>query len=1142
MKLIISSCRLIGRRVTDASAGRGGSQGEVSGEASVPSEVAAAISDYGDLVARKLRPIGRDADVVPEREEQIREPIAALLTRAGRRLGQDVLLYGEVKLRKLRARPDFGVDVAGRQAGFLEIKAPGRGVPPGIRHMSLNEKRQWESLKALPNLVYTDGTTWAHYTYGMQDAIAVMEGDLYTAGPRLRAADAGFMKVVEKLLFGAPRAQDSLKGVVGTAARLCRLMRDEVRAIIKKEGADPERRRQFSRLANDWQGMLFPNLRLEDFPDAYAQTVTFGMLLACASGVTFEGKSIGDISDQLAKHHPLMGRALFVLTRPAAEQELTVPEVLRGVLAPVRWETLKGGKTPYWVMYEDFLREYDRALQRETGSYYTPDLVARFMTEFTDQVLKGPMNLPRGFASEEVTAVDPAMGTGTFLVEILRCAAATIASEQSEEARPPYLRAMYRNRLIGLERQAAPYAVAELRMHQALKSYKTEVPESSCRYLADTLDDPNARVLDYPELFEDFRYSREGANRVKLDTRVMAVITNPPWRERAAKREPAEWITRPREKGKPPDMSRPSLDDFREDDDLAFKLANQYAYFWRWATWKAFDAHPDHPKGIVAFITPSAYLTSRAFSGMRSYLRRTADDGWIINLSPEGHRPKTGTRIFPTVQHRICIAVFARYGKPQPDNPARIRYTEVAGTSQEKTAALTIGNVGPEGSQWELCREGWTDPFIPMADEWLALPDLGDLLPWHHSGIKPNRAWVYAPDSQTLRRRWNKLIAASASQKDDLLKASRDRDSNTRPAGDPAVPGNLVPLSLQRPGTPRIERVAFRSFDRQFLILDQRVVDYPRSELWAVAGTSQVFLTTSHDQQITSGPALTFTTHVPDTHHFEGRGGQVIPLYRDTGKRRPNLAPDLLRSLSGRLGVTVTPEDLLAYIAAVAAHPGYTRRFRRDLRVPGVRIPLTASSVLWREGVSLGRNVLQAHTYGRALHDPQAGRPPEPPRLPPGRRPIVRASPATLPAKVTYEQAAQEIRFGNGVIAQVPPEAWNYSVGDMNVVRKWFDYRLQGSRHAGPSSAPDVKRSPLDSDRAREWGPQFADDLNDLLHVIGILIELEPAQNALLDAIVGTPLITVNDLKASGVLPVPEILRRPPGIRPAPTLIAANDD
>ncbi len=235
------------------------------------------------------------------------------------------------------------------------------------------------------------------------------------------------------------------------------------------------------------------------------------MLLACASGVTFEGKSIADISDQLAKHHPLMGRALLVLTNPVAEQELTVLGVLREVLAPVQWEGLKGTTSAYWLMYEDFLREYDPALRRETGSYYTPDLVARFMAEFTDLVLKQSMGVPRGFASEEVTAVDPAMGTGTFLVEILRCAARTItASRARRPCRPTCVTCTGtassawkgRQHLCGRRSSDAPGAAG----------LQDRDPRASCRYLADTLDDPSAQVLDYPEL------SRTSASRGKEPT------------------------------------------------------------------------------------------------------------------------------------------------------------------------------------------------------------------------------------------------------------------------------------------------------------------------------------------------------------------------------------------------------------------------------------------------------------------------------------------------------------------------------------------------------------------------------------------------------------------------------------------------
>src|ERR1017187_2792625 len=103
-----------GRRVTGSSADRRDAGPPSGGNSPIPPEIAAAISDFGEVTARKLRRIGRDEDCVPQPEEQLREPMAALLTRAGRRLGQDVLLYGEVSLRSLKARPDFGVDVGGR--------------------------------------------------------------------------------------------------------------------------------------------------------------------------------------------------------------------------------------------------------------------------------------------------------------------------------------------------------------------------------------------------------------------------------------------------------------------------------------------------------------------------------------------------------------------------------------------------------------------------------------------------------------------------------------------------------------------------------------------------------------------------------------------------------------------------------------------------------------------------------------------------------------------------------------------------------------------------------------------------------------------------------------------------------------------
>jgi hypothetical protein len=36
---------------------------------------------------------------------------------------------------------------------------------------------------------------------------------------------------------------------------------------------------------------------------------------------------------------------------------------------------------------------------------------------------------------------------------------------------------------------------------------------------------------------------------------------------------------------------------------------------------------------------------------------------------------------------------------------------------------------------------------------------------------------------------------------------------------------------------------------------------------------------------------------------------------------------------------------LLAYIAAIVAHPGYTQLFARDLTIPGIRVPLSTDEL-----------------------------------------------------------------------------------------------------------------------------------------------------------------------------------------------------
>lgn len=124
----------------------------------------------------------------------------------------------------------------------------------------------------------------------------------------------------------------------------------------------------------------------------------------------------------------------------------------------------------------------------------------------------------------------------------------------------------------------------------------------------------------------------------------MVVLGNPLYRTRAIRQ--GKWALD--KEGR----QRSLLDDFEEADQgkYEYKLHDLAVYFWRWSLWKAFESTSD-ARGIVAFITTSAYLDGPGFAGMRRYLREHTDFGWIIDLSPEGDWSPVRTRILPSVAH-----------------------------------------------------------------------------------------------------------------------------------------------------------------------------------------------------------------------------------------------------------------------------------------------------------------------------------------------------------------------------------------------------------------------------------------------------------------------------------------------------------
>ncbi len=307
-------------------------------------------------------------------------------------------------------------------------------------------------------------------------------------------------------------------------------------------------------------------------------------------------------------------------------------------------------------------------------------------------------------------------------------------------------------------------------------------------------------------------------------------------------------------------------------------------------------------------------------------------------------------------------------------------------------------------------------------------------------------------------------------------------------------------------------RYAFRSFNRQWIIPDPRVITQPNADLWRSYSDRQVYLTALSRTSPTSGPAITFSAAIPDLDHYKGSfGGRVFPLWRDAAATAPNLEPKLLEQVSAKYGSPVAAEEFLAYIAAVAASPAYTSRFEKDLAQPGLRIPLTEQATLFTRAIEIGRRVIWVHTFGERYADAKANRPPGPPRLPKNHAPriprdgAIPGDPDSMPDEIQYDESKHRLLIGKGFIENVPAAVWQYEVSGKRVLTQWFSYRKKNrERPIIGDRRPPSKLGDIQPDH---WLAEYTTELLNVLHVLGLLVEMEPAQAQLLKEICDGPTI-----------------------------------
>jgi uncharacterized protein YjeT (DUF2065 family) len=559
-------------------------------------------------------------------------------------------------------RPDIALVRQGSPPrAFVELKAPTKPADP--TRWRQQDQKQFERFKELScwatcnfieiRLFHRDEDIGNPATVVPERTLRADQDD-GRANRAIAEFDASdFLHSIEMLAAGAgqePNARDAehLAELMAYSARLVRgIVRDRLAEL--HEGGN--QRHALLQVRQEFRDVLYAHpeaggYAAKDFDAlfsaAFAQTLAFGLLLVREG----TGAAVGpDAWQHMPEEHPLMRTALRVLSLDEVVHDVGVGfEVMRDTVNSFAPEILaipESGYDPILYFYENFLQTFDPEARARFGVYYTPVEVGRYMDSALDRAVRDNL-ATRGLRDPNVTILDPATGTGTFLLGI----AERVRAQESEAGEGMAALALQNlaHRMFGFELLVGPYAVAHYRLHHALRNSRRadgeqrqplQLPRLGV-YLADTLAEPGAAAPAGPLGFvsEGIADERREANRIKAEQSILAIIGNPPYRrllEGENHTLVGDWMDRIWDDLKEPVRNAGHGNQLNTFPELSVA-------FWRWAIWKLFEAENAPRRGVIAFISNRKYLTGWPYAGLRKMMRERFDRIEIIDLRGDVRR------------------------------------------------------------------------------------------------------------------------------------------------------------------------------------------------------------------------------------------------------------------------------------------------------------------------------------------------------------------------------------------------------------------------------------------------------------------------------------------------------------------------
>jgi len=930
--------------------------------------------------------------------------------------------------------PDFRIwDGSHQVIGYMEAKAPGAKLDQIENTPQLQRYRE-----TFPNLILTDFYEFRLYRDGLLVKTALLARPWIAQTLHLKPPaeqKAALEQLLESFLdYRLPPAMTA-EALSRQLARRTRFLRDEV---VRPELA--QKQKDIYGFYEAFEHYLIAGLSEEQFADLYAQTLVYGLFAArTRAKSTFHRRMAHDLIPSTIG----ILRDIFQfisLGKPSKQMEVMVDDIAAVLNAAHVQAILEQyyrqgkGDDPILHFYETFLAEYDPETRERRGVYYTPLPVVRYMVRAVHELLQSRFDLADGLADGQVTLLDPAAGTLTFLAEAIRLALQTYTGKYGEGGKARFLRTHILPHFYAFELLMAPYAIGHMKIGFLLESLGVplENGERFQFYLTNTLEMTDLEQITIPGLRSLSEESHQAA-RIKKQEPILVILGNPPYSGISANTNPwTESLLKTDQNGL---QSYYTVDGQPLGEKNPKWLQDDYVKFLRFAQWKIHRAG----RGIVAMITNHSYLDNPTFRGMRQSLLKTFDEIYLLDLhgnslkrekAPDGGPDEN---VFD-IRQGVAIGIFVKHGKTKR---RRVCHADLYGRQEEKYAWLDRRTL--KTARYRPIRP--QSPFyffIPQDTKhlqtYLSWPQIAEIFPLHSVGI------VTARDRLTIHwtpeEVWRTVLNFSR-LKPEIAREVYQLGKDVR---DWKV--SLAQEDLLREGGPHRDKIVpilYRPFDVRYTYytgISRGFLCMPRPEVMRhmLAGKNLALITPKQHKSdfgalVTNVIGGHKTVAAFDINYY-------FPLYLYEGgterelrpEQKPNLVDWLLPKLRAAYGFRPSPEQVVAYLYAVLYSPTYRKKYAEQLRTDFPRVPWTAEGKLFRQMARLGQRLIGLHLLDSPELDPPAAK--------------YHGRGNDMIHQVRYDETTQRLYINpDNYFEPISPAIWTYQIGGYQVLAKYLKDR-----------------------------------------------------------------------------------------------------